>query len=111
MKFRINYSKVMSQADEISDQASQLVSQIQKLQQMEQDCRTVWKGEAAEAFLAKLTALRSEMTQTRSQMSTLADTIRTCARRIQREDEEAAEKAAALAASLGASMGGSIGSF
>ena len=109
MKFRINYSKVMSQADEISDQASQLASQIQKLQQMEQDCRTVWKGEAAEAFLAKLTALRSEMT--RSQMSTLADTIRTCARRIQREDEEAAEKAAALAASLGASMGGSIGSF
>lgn len=88
MKFRINYSKVMSQADEISDQASQLASQIQKLQQMEQDCRSIWKGEAAEAFLAKLVALRSEMSQTRSQMSTLANTIRTCAKRIQREDEK-----------------------
>lgn len=100
MKFRINYSKVMSQANEISDKADQLGNQIQKLEQMEQDCRSVWQGEASEAFLAKLVTLRGEMSRTKAEMLNLAETIRTCARRIQREDEEAAERAAALNSSI-----------
>ena len=47
MKYRINYSKVISQANSISDDASQLSSLIKLLEQMEQDCRAVWKGQAA----------------------------------------------------------------
>ena len=35
MKYRINYSKVISQANSISDDASQLSSQIKLLEQME----------------------------------------------------------------------------
>ena len=54
MKYRINYSKVISQANSISDDASQLSSQIKLLEQMEQDCRAVWKGQAADAFISKL---------------------------------------------------------
>ena len=75
MQFRINYTKVMSQANEISDKADELENQIKRLEQMEQDCRSVWQGEAADAFLAKLTALRGVMGQTRTQMATLAQTI------------------------------------
>ena len=75
MKYRINYSKVISQANSISDDASQLSSLIKLLEQMEQDCRAVWKGQAADAFISKLSTLRSEMNRTRSQMSNLASTI------------------------------------
>lgn len=96
MGFRINYSKVISQANDIAGDASQLDAQIKYLAQLEQDCRSAWKGEAADAFLAKLSELRSEMTRTKSQMTTLASTIKYCADRIQREDEEAARRAAEL---------------
>ena len=93
MKYRINYSKVISQANSISDDASQLSSLIKLLEQMEQDCRAVWKGQAADAFISKLSTLRSEMNRTRSN---LASTIKYCADRIQREDREAEERAATL---------------
>ena len=96
MKYRINYSKVISQANSISDDASQLSSLIKLLEQMEQDCRAVWKGQAADAFISKLSTLRSEMNRTRSQMSNLASTIKYWADRIQREDREAEERAATL---------------
>lgn len=96
MKYRINYSKVISQANSISGDADQLSAQIRLLDQMEQECKTVWKGEAADIFISKIRNLRSEMNRTRSQMSDLASTIKYCANRIQREDREAEERAAAL---------------
>jgi len=96
MKYRINYSKVISQANSISENAAQLSAQIKLLSQMEQDCRSIWKGQAADTFIAKLSALKNEMTRTRTQMSNLASTIKYCADRIQREDQEAERRAAAL---------------
>ena len=57
MKYRINYSKVISQANSIAGDASELSAQIKVLEQMEQDCRSAWKGQAADAFIAKLSAL------------------------------------------------------
>lgn len=96
MKYRINYTKVVSQANSISNEASQFASQIKLLEQIEQDCRLVWKGQAAETFIRKLNTLRSEMIRTRSQMSNLASTIRYCADRIQREEREIEERAKTL---------------
>ena len=99
MKYRINYSKVISQANSISEDVAQLSAQIKLLEQMEQDCRIVWKGQAANVFISKLSALRSEMNRTKSQMSNLASTIKYCADRIQREDYQAEELAATLKSS------------
>lgn len=96
MKYRINYSKVISQANSIADDATELSAQIKILEQMEQDCRAAWKGQAADAFISKLNTLRTEMSRTKNQMSTLASTIKYCADRIQREDQQAAERATAL---------------
>lgn len=96
MKYRINYSKVISQADSIADDATELSAQIRILEQMEQDCRSAWKGQAADAFIATLSTLRSEMNRTKSRMTNLASTIKYCADRIQREDRQAEERAAAL---------------
>lgn len=96
MKYRINHSKVISQANSIGDNADQLNAQIKLLNQLEQECRACWKGEAADAFISKLSQLRNEMTRTKTQMTNLASTIKYCADRIQREDQEAERKAAAL---------------
>lgn len=96
MGFRINYSKVISQANSIANDATNLAAQIKLLSQMEQDIRVAWKGQAANAFLSRLTLLKSNMNKTRQQMSNLASTIKYCAERIQREDEEANRRAAAL---------------
>lgn len=96
MRYRINYSKVISQANAITNETSALSTQIKVLEQMEQDCRTVWKGQASNAFVEKIRILRNEMTRTKNQMSGLASTIKYCADRIQREDRQAAERASAL---------------
>lgn len=96
MGFRLNYSKVISQANSISSDATNLAAQIKLLAQMEQDIRAAWKGQAAEAFLSRLALLKGNMKKTRQQMTNLASTIKYCAERIQREDEEAVRRAAAL---------------
>lgn len=96
MKYRINHSQVISQANAIAGNASDLSAQIRLLEQMERDCRSVWKGQAADAFIAKLSILRTEMNRTKNQMSTLASTIKYCADRIQREDRQTEEQAKSL---------------
>lgn len=96
MKYRINYSKVISQANSIGNDAAELSAQIRLLEQTEQDCRSAWKGQAADAFIAKLRTLRTEMNRTKNQMSNLSSTIKYCADRIQREDRQAEERAQAL---------------
>lgn len=96
MGYRINHAKVVSQAHSIAENAASLSAQIKLIAAMEQDCRSAWKGEAANVFISRLSSLRSNMERTRSQMSNLASTIKYCADRIQREDEEAARRAAAL---------------
>lgn len=96
MAFRINYSKVISQANSISNNASDLSIQVNLLTQMEQDIRSAWKGEAADAFLSRLSLLKNNISKTRQQMADLASTIKYCAERIQREDEETNRRATAL---------------
>ena len=96
MQFRINYEKVVSQANDIRDNADRLYSQIRQLNQLEQRCRSCWKGNAAEAFISKLRELENEMSRTKIQMENLAFTIQNYADRIQQEDREAAARAEAL---------------
>lgn len=96
MAFRINYSKVIGQANSISNNAVELSAQIKFLSQLEQECKSAWKSEAANIFLAKLNELKNNLILTQKQMSNLASTIKYCADQIQHEDEEAARKAANL---------------
>ena len=65
MKYRINHSKVISQANSIADNASELSAQIRLLEQIEQDCRSAWKGQAADIFITKLSTLRTEISRTK----------------------------------------------
>ena len=96
MGYRINYSKVVSQANTIADCADSLSVQSNQLAAMEQNIRSGWKGQASETFLSRVSMLRGEVTRTKQQIAALASTIKTCADRIQREDEEAERRAKAL---------------
>jgi len=96
MGYRINYGTVISQANSIGTYGDRLASQVAQLTVMEQTIRSVWQGQAADAFLNKVVTLRSEIDRTKKQIIDLASTIRYCADRIQREDEEAMRRAAAL---------------
>lgn len=96
MKLRINYTKVINQANSISDNADQLNAQIKALNQLEQECRACWKGDAADEFIKKLGQLRNEMTKTKTQIDKLASTIKSTADKIHKADLEQEEKAKAL---------------
>ena len=106
MRYRINYSKVVSQAQEISWYAERLSSLAEAITQLEQECKQVWRGDAASAFLNKLEMVRGEIDKTSRQISTLSRTIKSCADRIQREDEEAAKRAAAMSSGFSSEGGG-----
>ena len=95
MTYRINYAKVISQAGSIEKGALELAAQVRALEQLEQDCNAIWKGQAADVFIRKLHTLSSEMLRTQKQM-TLASTIKYCADRVQSADRQAEERAAAL---------------
>jgi WXG100 family type VII secretion target len=96
MGYRINHSKVISQANSIAGNADSLAAQINRLAAMEQDIRASWKGQSADVFISRLSMMRGDMNRTKQQISNLAATIRYCADRIQREDEAEERRAAAL---------------
>lgn len=96
MAFRINFSKVISQADSIANDANDLATQIKLLSQLEQEVRSSWKGLASDVFIQRLETLKANIEQTKNQMSRLSSTIKYCAEKIQREDEEANKRAMAL---------------
>ena len=93
MNYRINYSKVISQTDTRYLRVQELAAQIELIEQLEQYCKSTWKGEASSTFISKLGQLKGEMAQTRSQITLLASTIKACANRIHRADLEAARLA------------------
>lgn len=51
MTYRINYAKVISQAGSIEKGALELTAQVRALEQLEQDCNAIWKGQAADVFI------------------------------------------------------------
>ena len=92
-KFRINYDKVISQADSIEDLAGDLQRKISDLTDWQNLARKEWVGPASTAFQKKLSTLISDMKSTKSDMDSVASKIKSTARSIQREDERMAREA------------------
>ena len=53
METQFDYSRVISQANAISECEVQLSNQIKSLTQIEEECRNIWRGIAANAFVGK----------------------------------------------------------
>ena len=92
-KFRINYDKVISQADSIEYLAGDLQRKISDLTDLQNLARKEWVGPASTAFQKKLSTLISDMKSTKTDMDSVASKIKSTARSIQKEDERLAREA------------------
>ena len=95
-KVRINYRKVISQAETIEDLGDKLRKQIDELEDFTQDGKNIGQGKASEAFFKEVATLKRDMQTTYRETTNVASTIKSVARRIKREDEAAAERASKL---------------
>ena len=93
-EFRINYSRVISQANQINTLSGDLNREIANLENLLSQIKSEWKGPASEAFQRQLLMLIADMKTTKYNMSSVSSTIKNVAERIQREDERLAALAA-----------------
>ena len=93
-KFRINYNKVISQANDISDLSRDINTEIRKLEDLLSQIKREWYGPASDAFQKQLIMLIADMKTTKYNMSSVSSTIKNVANRIQREDQRLAESLA-----------------
>lgn len=89
MANRINYSKVISQANDIKDLSSDLGREISDLENLLAQIKREWYGPASDAFQKQLLMLIADMKTTKYNMSSVSSTIKNVAKRIREEDEEA----------------------
>ena len=87
METQFDYSRVISQANAISECEVQLSNQIKSLTQIEEECRNIWQGIAANAFVGKMHELFDIMNKTVVQMADLTSTMRAHAQKIQQKNE------------------------
>lgn len=93
-QFRINYNKVVRQANEMSDLSRDLNSEIGKLENLLAQIKREWCGPASDAFQKQLIMLIADLKTTKYNMSSVSSTIKNVANRIQKEDERLAAKLA-----------------
>ena len=94
MANRINYSKVVSQANDIKDLSTDLGREISDLENLLAQIKLEWYGPASDAFQKQLLMLIADMKTTKYNMSSVSSTIKNVANRIHREDERLAESLA-----------------
>lgn len=89
--FRINYPRVISQANSINNLSYELGREIQQLEGILADVKASWVGPASQAYQKQLLMLIADMKSTKFKISSVSSTIKNVANRIQREDERLAE--------------------
>lgn len=89
MANRIDYSKVVSQANGIKDLSTDLGREISDLENLLAQIKREWYGPASDAFQKQLLMLIADMKTTKYNMSSVSSTIKNVAKRIREEDEEA----------------------
>ena len=91
-EFRINYDKVVKQANQINNLSNDLGKEITKLENLLARIKNEWCGPASTEFQKQLIILLQDMRTTRKNMSGISSTIKNVANRIQKEDEQLAIK-------------------
>ena len=89
-EFRINYNRVVKQANQINDLSYDLGKEITSLENLLARIKSEWCGPASEAFQKQLIMLIADMKTTRKNMSSVSSTIKNVASKIQAEDEKLA---------------------
>lgn len=89
--FRINYTKVVSQANSMNNLSYELGREIQQLEGILTDVKSNWVGPASQTYQKQLLMLIADMKSTKFKISSVSSTIKNVANRIQKEDEQLAE--------------------
>lgn len=90
--FRINYSRVISQANSINNLSHDLEREIRRLEEVLADVKKNWVGPASQVYQKQLLMLIADMKSTRFKISSVSSTIKNVANRIKSEDERLAEQ-------------------
>lgn len=90
-EFRINYQRVISQANSMNNLSSDLGKEIQRLEEILTDAKANWVGPASQAYQKQLLLLIADMKSTKFKISSVSSTIKNVANRIQKEDKRLAE--------------------
>jgi WXG100 family type VII secretion target len=99
---RINYERVLGQANEIEGLGGDLQRVVSDLQTLMSEIPSSWKGDASSAYLKECEDLKVKMQNTSQNIKNVSQNIRTIARIIHDEDERMARVASAAAASMAA---------
>ena len=111
---RINYGKVIGQANDINSLSQDLGNEISRLEKLLADIKSNWCGPASQAFQKNLVILIADMKETKYAMSSVSTTIKNVANRIQLEDERLANQVITNFGPIGTGVaggGGGGGSF
>ncbi|MBX9975177.1 WXG100 family type VII secretion target [Cytobacillus firmus] len=92
MKIWMSYHSVIQQANRIADEAGNIKNKINQLDQLINQVRAAWAGPASETFIQKCEQLKQEMQQTQRKTVNLAESIKSVADHVRREDEEATQR-------------------
>ena len=83
----INYSLTISQANSIKDLSDDLADEITRLENLLTRIKSDWKGPASDAFQKRLQMMINDMRETKKDMSNVASSIKTVAKRIRQDDD------------------------
>ena len=89
-EFRINYDRVVKQANQINNLSNDLGKEITKLENLLARIKNEWCGPASAEFQKQLISLIQDMKDTKYNMSSVSSTIKNVAKNIQKEDEKLA---------------------
>ncbi|MCC8168718.1 MAG: WXG100 family type VII secretion target [Clostridiales bacterium] len=93
-QIEINFNNALKKADELDSAAKSLSTLAtgnmeESLQKLSQG----WQSDSSSEFIRKGNSLKSQIAQTAQQLSDIADSIRTCAKRTRNAEREALELA------------------
>ena len=107
----IDYSNAIRQANKLNEAANECNEIIRSLKTISDSLKGFWDGEAANAFIEKLSESQKENARIKSEINDTALLIKNVANAIKRADEEAARIARSkTSGGIGAFGGGGGGS-
>lgn len=92
MRISIEFTRVLSQARKLEDQANALRGEAKHISEIISEIAGAWTGEAAEKYLEKCSRYQEKISRTANELEQTASTLRTTARRLQEAEERAAEQ-------------------
>lgn len=91
-KIYMNYRQAIQQADRLQDQAEQLRRiATDRMSDMMQRVNANWRGESADAYMAKCIAMQEKVNRTAQNLTGTANALRTAAQRTYNAEMRALE--------------------